>query len=78
MKLLLLSLTCCILGGCGTYGEPLMLARFYDRQDPCQLQNNGGRYPSFCGAGSAGRTTIYATPNGAPIGAPVGYTKTNR
>ena len=66
-----------ILTGCGTYGEPLMLARFYDRQDPCQLQNNGGNYPSFCGAGGKGRTTIYATPNGAPIGAPVGYTKKN-
>jgi hypothetical protein len=78
MKLFLLMLTSCCLGGCGTYGEPLLLARFYDSQDPCQLQNNGGNYPSFCGAGGRGRTVIYATPTNAPIGAPIGYTKTNR
>lgn len=77
MKLFLLSLTCCVLGGCGTYGEPLFLARMYDRADPCQRQNNGGNYPSFCGAGSSGRTVIYATPTNNPLGAPVGYTKKN-
>jgi hypothetical protein len=65
------------LAGCGTYGEPLLLARMFDAQDPCQRQNNGGRYPSFCGAGSSGRTVIYATPTNAPIGAPIGYTKKN-
>lgn len=78
MKIILLSLTCCILGGCGTYGEPLLLARLYDNADDCQPQNwhrSGGRQPSYCGAGSAGRTTIYATPTNNPIGAPVGYTK---
>ena len=73
MKTLLLSLTCCILGGCGTYGEPLLLARMYNSADPCQRSPQ----PSFCGAGGAGRTTIYATPNNNPIGAPIGYTKKN-
>ena len=73
MKTLLLSLTCCILGGCGTYGEPLILARMFDSADQCQRFPQ----PNYCGAGSAGRTTIYATPNNNPIGAPVGYTKKN-
>lgn len=99
MKTVLLSLTCCILGGCGTYGEPLLLTRMFDSADPCQnykvLDSGGFDYkqvngklvvdirpskttqPSFCGAGSRGRTTIYATPNNNPIGAPVGYTKKN-
>ena len=65
-KLFLLSITCCVLGGCGTYGEPLFLARMYDASDPCQLQNIPGanidekiaRMPRFCGA-SGGRTYIY-------------------
>lgn len=52
--------------GCGTYGEPLILSSFYDRQDPCQLKNNQGRYPRFCGA-TSGRETIY-TQRGEPIG----------
>ena len=69
MKLLLLSLTCCILGGCGTYGEPLLLARWYDSRDPCQKQNYGtAPQPSFCGA-TSGRTYIY--PKNGPA---VGYT----
>ena len=63
------------LTGCGTYGEPLLLARMFDAADGCQLKNNGGKYPSYCGAGGAGRTTIYATPTNNPIGAAVGYTK---
>jgi hypothetical protein len=58
-----------ILTGCGTYGEPLLLARMYDAQDPCQFKNNGGKIPSWCGA-SAGRTTIYSNK-----GAPLGYIK---
>lgn len=67
--------TALMLTGCGTYGEPLILARMFDSADPCQLRNNGGNYPSYCGRGSAGRTTIYATPTNNPIGAEVGYTK---
>lgn len=75
MAKILVIITACILTGCGTYGEPLLLARMFDSADPCQLKNNGGNYPSFCGAGGRGRTTIYSTPTGNPIGAPVGYTK---
>ena len=71
----LILVTILLLTGCGTYGEPLLLARMFDSADPCQLRNNAGNYPSFCGAGQRGRTTIYATPTGNPIGAPVGYTK---
>jgi len=65
--ILILSLA---VSGCGTYGEPLFLARMYDSADPCQRQP----MPSWCGAAS-GRTVIYATPNNNPIGAPVGYIK---
>lgn len=60
------------LTGCAT--APSFLARAYNNADPCQLQNNGGNLPSFCGAGS-GRTVIYSTPTGNPVGAPIGYTK---
>lgn len=65
-----------ILSGCGTYGEPLLLARIYDRNDPCQSQNYNIKPPSFCGA-SSGRTVIYSTPRGEPIGAAIGYIKKN-
>jgi hypothetical protein len=66
-----------ILTGCGTYGEPLLLARFYDSQDPCQLQNIRGttldekvaNMPSWCGA-SSGRKYIYNNQ-----GARMGYIK---
>ena len=76
MKLFLLIVTSCVLGGCAG-NPPRFLAEFYDRQDPCQIRNNGGNYPSWCGAGSAGRTVIYATPTNNPLGAPVGYIKKN-
>jgi len=58
------------LSGCGTYGEPLFLARMYDSADTCQRNP----HTHFCGA-SKGRTVIYATPNGAPVGNPIGYVK---
>ena len=74
MKTFLLIITSCILGGCGTYGEPLFLAAIYDRADGCQRQNNGGNYPSYCGAGG-NRTSIYANRAWAPIGNQVGYIK---
>lgn len=64
---LLLSLT---LVGCAT--PPRWLASHYNSQDPCQ---NVKTMPDWCGAGSSGRATIYATPYGSPIGAPVGYIK---
>lgn len=67
--ILILSLA---LTGCGTGVK--ILAAVYDSKDPCQLQNNGGNYPSFCGA-SSGRTVIYSTPQGSPIGKPTGYIK---
>ena len=57
---------------CGLHGEPILLARMYDSQDPCQLKNNGGRYPSFCGA-SNNRAYIYNNQN-----QPIGYTKNNQ
>ena len=56
-----------ILSGCGTYGEPLLLARWYDSRDPCQKQNYGtAPQPSFCGA-TSGRTYIYPK-NGPAVG----------
>ena len=54
--------------GCGTYGEPKLLSAWYDSQDPCQRKNNGGKYPSFCGA-SNNRAYIYDNTN-----QPIGYT----
>lgn len=75
MKTFLLTITCCILGGCGTYGEPLFLAAIYDNNDPCQRQNwVNGQQPRYCGAGSS-RTYIYTTPHQAPIGTQSGYLK---
>ena len=83
MKLFLLTLTSCILTGCGAYGEPLLLARIYDNNDPCQPQNIRGatakeraaNMPSFCGA-SSNRQYIYTTPQNQAVGAPSGYVKT--
>lgn len=78
MKPILVASLALLLSACGTNGEPLLLAAMYDRADKCQIRNNGGNFPSYCGAGSAGRTTIYATPTNNPVGAPIGYTKANR
>lgn len=61
------------LSGCAT--APQWLASYYDGMDPCQRRDAQGRYPHYCGAGSAGRTVIYATPQQQPIGPAVGYTK---
>lgn len=74
MKLFLLIITSCILTGCGTYGEPLFLAAIYDRADGCQRQNNGGNYPSYCGA-SGSRTYIYSTAHQGSAGIQQGYLK---
>ena len=57
-----------LLTGCAG-NPPRLLAEFYDRQDPCQARNNGGNYPSFCGAGNAS-TYIYDM-----RGNRIGYTK---
>jgi hypothetical protein len=48
MKTFIAVLTTLTLTGCGAYGEPLLLARMFDSNDPCQ------RNPSisFCGAAS--------------------------
>ena len=67
MKIVIL-LAAVLLTGCAGK-PPMFLAEFYDRQDPCQIRNNGGRFPDFCGA-SAGRTYIYDN-----RGRPVGYIK---
>jgi hypothetical protein len=53
MKIVILAVTA-LLTGCGTYGEPLLLARLYDNADRCQ-QNP---YLSWCGAGSG---KVYTT-----------------
>jgi len=60
------------LTGCGTYGEPLLLAAMFDNADHCQQQNwhrNGGKAPEYCGA-SRNRAYIYT-----PQGNQIGYTK---
>ena len=74
MKNILLILITASLTGCGTYGEPLFLAAMYDRADPCQRQNNGGNYPSFCGASNS-RTYIYTTAHQGSAGIQTGYFK---
>ena len=73
MRLILIAAIVTQLTACAT--APQWLASYYDSQDPCQLQNNGGKYPRYCGAGSSGRATVYATPNQNPIGKAVGYVK---
>jgi len=60
------------LTGCAT--PPRWLASHFDSLDPCQIKDWRDPQPKFCGA-SAGRTTIYSTPQGQPLGAPIGYTK---
>lgn len=52
MKLAIILATI-LLTGCAT--PPRFLAAMYDNNDPCQVQNNGGNYPSFCGASSGTR-----------------------
>lgn len=47
MRTLLALLTSLTLTGCGTYGEPLLLANIFDANDPCQRAS----MPSWCGAG---------------------------
>jgi hypothetical protein len=66
MKILILFVAVTV-AGCAQ--PPKFLAEFYDRQDPCQLRNNGGNFPDFCGA-SSGRKYIYNNQ-----GAKVGYIK---
>lgn len=58
--------------GCAT--PPRWLAAHYDSMDRCQVQNWQQVQPKYCGS-SAGRTTIYSTPQGQPLGAPIGYTQ---
>lgn len=63
------------MGGCGTYGEPKVLAWMFDAADTCQSRNwPKGKEPSYCGAG-AGRTYIYSTPHQSGVGRQVGYVK---
>lgn len=62
-----------VLSGCAT--PPQWLANHFDSLDPCQTKHWQDPQPRFCGA-SSGRTTVYSTPQGQPLGAPIGYTKT--
>lgn len=58
MKYLAMILAALVLTGCGTYGEPLLLSRIYDRADPCQSQNAvDGKTPNWCGA--SGNQNLY-------------------
>jgi hypothetical protein len=68
-KIILLASTIA-LSGCSTLGTTV--ANYYNSQDPCQLKNNGGRYPTFCGA-SGSRTVIYETQHAQPLGVPRYY-----
>lgn len=56
-----------VLTGCAQ--PPRLLAEIYNSNDPCQLRNNGGNYPSFCGA-SGNRITVYNNRDKA-----IGYVK---
>jgi hypothetical protein len=67
MKTLIAVLALCTLSGCAVGVKTL--AWVYDGADPCQRQNNGGNYPSFCGAGG-GQVYIYNNQDRV-----VGYTK---
>lgn len=49
MKIIALVFTMA-LTGCAS--APNWLASMYDNNDPCQLQNNKGVYPSHCGKGN--------------------------
>lgn len=73
LNIIVLSTVVMLLTGCGTMLNGL--AYVYDSNDHCQLRNNGGNVPSYCGA-TANRTYIYATPKYAPyapLGATAGY-----
>jgi hypothetical protein len=67
MKTLIIICLIPLLTACGAYGEPLLLSKISNQQDPCQHANP----PSWCGA-SSGRVTIYSAPYGAS-GRAVGY-----
>lgn len=53
MKTLLALLATLAVTGCGTYGEPLLLAKMFDSADPCQKNP----YISYCGAAQG--PTVY-------------------
>lgn len=58
MKIIALVFTLA-LTGCAT--PPQWLATMYDSNDPCQLQNNKGVYPSHCGSRGGVVTRDYHT-----------------
>jgi hypothetical protein len=47
-----------LLTGCGYGGEPLLLGRYFDSQDPCQRPP----YPRFCGAASGPTAYVRSWP----------------
>lgn len=51
MKSLIAVLAVISLTGCAVGVKTL--AWMYDGADACQARNNGGNYPSYCGAGNA-------------------------
>lgn len=60
MKYLAMILAALAVTGCGTYGEPLLLSRMYDRADPCQSKNwPNGIEPRFCGGQSGWSRDVY-------------------
>ena len=67
MKLAALILATLALTGCGTYGEPLLLARMYDNADVCQTRNwPNGVEPRFCGGAPGKSRSVYV--NGQYVG----------
>ena len=49
-----------ILTGCGYGGQPLLLARYFDSQDPCQRPP----YAPYCGAASGPTWYVRNWPSG--------------
>lgn len=69
----LMPLATLTLTGCGTYGEPLLLAAMYDRSDTCQNRNwPNGQEPQYCGGAKGYSRGVYVN------GQCRGYIKTTR
>ena len=69
MKKIALVFSAVMLTGCGTYGEPILLARMFDAQDSCQSRGRPNyQRPDFCGAGTAYSGAVIRTKDGKIIG----------
>ena len=64
-------ITCCLMiTGCGHYGEPVLLARWFDAQDPCQRTP----VPDYCGGYVTDRGQI-TDPTGRVIASQYTYAR---